>query len=283
MFFTKAAILGLAAMVAAQGNSDFGHCDHNACLQQVHHEAVGHRTGSADCSSFLSVTVTPAASTTTVVDTVTVTTTTVVGPGGSGGPVLRARRRAARVVAPRQVTATPTAIPAYASGCTNPTAYASACSCIGVTGGATTTAPAPPDSTVFSTTTTTETVTSTSSPPAPQLTVGSYDSAPGVCEETQNGPTLQVITTDGCASVSSNNIAFDGYVPAPGCSTCLVEFYLSTDCSGPPNFQPSPQDPNSNTCYNRWNPYGPVPIIYFNSVKLVCFCPGPPEKRDLLE
>ncbi|KAK4219683.1 hypothetical protein QBC37DRAFT_382437 [Rhypophila decipiens] len=267
MFFTNAAILGLAAMVAAQGNSDFGHCDHNACLQQVHRAAAGHGTGYADCSSFLSVTVTPAASTTTVVDTVTVTTTTVVG---AGGPVLRARRHAARVVAPRQVTATPTAIPAYASGCTaNPTAYASACSCIGVPGGATTTAPAPPDSTAFSTITTTETVTSTSSPPAPQLTVLSYDTAPGYCGDAPYNPPPQVITTNGCASINSNNAGFGTYVAAPGC-TCVVEFYSSADCSGPLNTDPSPQDPTSNTCYNRFNPYGPVPIINFNSVKLVC-------------
>ncbi|KAM7209839.1 hypothetical protein V8F06_014779 [Rhypophila decipiens] len=41
MFFTKIyGLVGLAAMIAAQGNSDFGHCDHNRCLQRTPAPAV---------------------------------------------------------------------------------------------------------------------------------------------------------------------------------------------------------------------------------------------------
>ena len=63
------------------------------------------------------------------------------GPGS-----LRAKRGAAPGVvldlAPRQVTATPTSIPIYASACSGTVRYSSACSCIGVTH-ATITAKAP--------------------------------------------------------------------------------------------------------------------------------------------
>ena len=62
---------------------------------------------------------------------------------------------AAAPILPRQVPAAATTIPAYASGCTSPSAYSSACSCIGVTAVTTTIAPATTTTTVTSTTTVT--------------------------------------------------------------------------------------------------------------------------------
>ena len=56
-------------------------------------------------------------------------------------------------IVPRQVTATPTSIPAYASACSGAVRYSSACSCIGATH-TTTTVNAPTTTTTVSTTTT---------------------------------------------------------------------------------------------------------------------------------
>ena len=57
-------------------------------------------------------------------------------------------------IAPRQVTATPTSIPAYASACSGTARYSSACSCIGVTHTTTTAAAPTTTTTTFSETTT---------------------------------------------------------------------------------------------------------------------------------
>lgn len=91
---------------------------------------------------------------TSTVDTVTVTVTVT---GNGNGPVLAAR----------QVTVTPSAVPTYLSQqCTRPGVYGAACSCLGIPQ-TTTTAPTP-TTTVSVTATTTETVTA-----APTCTGGS--------------------------------------------------------------------------------------------------------------
>ncbi|KAF1972280.1 hypothetical protein BU23DRAFT_599763 [Bimuria novae-zelandiae CBS 107.79] len=103
----------------------------------------------ADCSSFQLVTVTPAPRLiTTIVATVTVTVTTTTTTTNLAALVRR------------QVTEVPSSIPSYATQCCRSASdYASACSCLGVTG-KTTTAPTP-TSTVSLTATTTTTVTTT--------------------------------------------------------------------------------------------------------------------------
>ncbi|KAK3946458.1 hypothetical protein QBC46DRAFT_335899 [Diplogelasinospora grovesii] len=104
-------------------------CAGNNCNRAV----TGTRDGlspasvrSADCASFLLTTVTPAATTVTVT-------------------VDDAEPTAAKrdfPLAGRQATASPSAIPTYAAVCSSAAAYASACSCYGVTGSVTT-APVP--------------------------------------------------------------------------------------------------------------------------------------------
>ncbi|EOO01884.1 putative lipase esterase family protein [Phaeoacremonium minimum UCRPA7] len=105
-------------------------CAGNNCNRAV----TGTRDGleplsvrSADCSSFLLTTVTPAATTVTV--TVDEEPTTAV-----------VKRDFALEI--RQATEVPTAIPTYAAVCSSAEKYASACSCFGVTGSVTT-APTP--------------------------------------------------------------------------------------------------------------------------------------------
>ncbi|KAH7320793.1 hypothetical protein B0I35DRAFT_407835 [Stachybotrys elegans] len=106
-------------------------CAGNNCKRQV----TGTRAGllditsrQADCSSFQLATVVPDAVTTTV--TVTVE---------ADEP---AKFKRAAGLAYRAATEIPTAIPAYASSCAEPAAYAEACSCWGITA-TTTTAPTP--------------------------------------------------------------------------------------------------------------------------------------------
>lgn len=64
-----------------------------------------------------------------------------------------AAREAALDIVPRQVTATPSSIPAYASACSGAVRYSSACSCIGATH-TTTTVKAPTKTTTISKTST---------------------------------------------------------------------------------------------------------------------------------
>ncbi|KAK3371178.1 hypothetical protein B0T24DRAFT_306605 [Lasiosphaeria ovina] len=81
---------------------------------------------SADCKSFLLTVVTPSPTTTTV---------TVDEAGAT--PLKRDL-----ILEARQVTQTASVLPTYASACSSPAAYASACSCFGVTGSVST-APTP--------------------------------------------------------------------------------------------------------------------------------------------
>ncbi|KAK4206426.1 hypothetical protein QBC37DRAFT_434983 [Rhypophila decipiens] len=208
--------------------------------------------------------------TTTVIDTITVTTTTVI-PGGP--PIRRAAARrhldagagahaALAHVVPRQTTSLPTAIPPYASGCSdNSTSYSSACSCIGVSP-STTTAPAPAVSTVISTTTTTQTITSTATTPTgtptPNLTIQQYLNTP--CTAVPD--IVNVITAGQCAVTGTNNVNFGTYNPAAGC-TCVVAFYYTANCSGNMVSVPPPQDPTSSQCY-RYS------IFFQGSVRLEC-------------
>ncbi|KAK1772825.1 hypothetical protein QBC33DRAFT_30942 [Phialemonium atrogriseum] len=103
-------------------------CAGNNCNRAV----TGTRDGlpamslrSADCASFLLTTVTPAAA------TITVTVYDDDAPSSKRD-----------LIAARQATVTPTAIPQYATACSEAPRYASACSCFGVTGSVTT-APTP--------------------------------------------------------------------------------------------------------------------------------------------
>lgn len=122
----------------------------------------------ADCSSFMSVTVTPAAPTTTT--TITPTSYSVVGSNAkrTAGPAVvpiagREQKRAedyaalfspnpalsttvptvtAPAIAARQITQVPDVVPIYASACSGTARYSSACSCAGITA-STTYAPTP--------------------------------------------------------------------------------------------------------------------------------------------
>lgn len=124
-----AAILSFAALATAN-ILNARQCGGNNCNRAV----TGTRDGkeplasrSADCSSFLRTTVTPAPTTVTVtVDEESIPT-----------PAKRAEN-----IEARQATAVPTALPAYAAVCSSAAAYAQACSCFGVTG-TVTTAPQP--------------------------------------------------------------------------------------------------------------------------------------------
>ncbi|KAM7218006.1 hypothetical protein V8F06_006541 [Rhypophila decipiens] len=271
----------------------------NACLFQVKAAALPlGPNGRADCSSFLRTTVTPAAPTTTVVNTVTITSTststniltestTVTETVTVGGAAADAAVPAPVQVVRRQTTATPTAIPHYASACKSGAAYASACSCIGVHK-TTTTAPAPPRSTVSSTTTvattvtttvtvtvttattTTATITSTTTTttitttaptitPTTNLTIRPYESFEG-CDETLATPDI-VISNGECVGVPTQPfIKFIAYTPPVqlGCS-CVVEFYNSDSCTD----LISTQSPTSTDCFDVFPVY---------SLRLVCTC-----------
>lgn len=106
-------------------------CAGNNCNRAV----TGTRDGlpamslrSADCSSFLLTTVTPAPTTVTV---------TVYD---DDEPTAAAGKR--DLINPRQATVTATDIPTYAAVCSSAERYASACNCFGVTG-TVSTAPTP--------------------------------------------------------------------------------------------------------------------------------------------
>ncbi|RKU48446.1 hypothetical protein DL546_001333 [Coniochaeta pulveracea] len=87
----------------------------------------------ADCSSFLAVTSTPAPTTTTITTegtTLTTTTTTTTGfISGYTTETLPVAPTDIQVVTKRGASAVPT----YATYCADPSAYASACACAGVT------------------------------------------------------------------------------------------------------------------------------------------------------
>ncbi|KAH7304251.1 hypothetical protein B0I35DRAFT_516863 [Stachybotrys elegans] len=151
-----AAVLGAAAAVASELNARG--CGGDNCGRAVMANRFGAATMAArlaDCSSYLSVTVTPSTSTRYVTETVSTTVTY--------DPLAPARRDegAAAAIAPRQASKV---IPAYASPCSGVASkYISACSCYGATA-ATTTAPTP----IFTSTvvvTDASTVTLRNSPP----------------------------------------------------------------------------------------------------------------------
>jgi hypothetical protein len=167
---------------------DNDECNANNCARAV----TGTRSGKVpditsradDCSSFMLATVTPATSTYTT--TTTVTTTISVEYVKRDG-----------ILANRQVTVHPTAVPYYASACPGTSAYSSACSCWGITA-STTTAPTP-------VTTTTSTVTAT-------VTVSACSVGEELC-----GSSCADVSTDpnncgACGNVVSN-LAFN--------STCI--------------------------------------------------------------
>ncbi|KAL4874558.1 hypothetical protein BJY04DRAFT_224901 [Aspergillus karnatakaensis] len=153
----------------------------------------------ADCSSFQKATITPdpiTSTTTVATETITVTTTV------TGDVVLRARELEARAT-----TIQPTAVPSYAFGtCRQPGAYASACSCLGITG-TTTTAPAP-TTFVSVTATTTVTTTVTVAPPEPECPNGGrcneydeyfcFDQRICRCAFDTEGNNFCWLSTDGC-------------------------------------------------------------------------------------
>lgn len=140
---------GVFASILGERNA----CNADNCARAV----TGTRPGKlpvvsdrqADCSSFMLITVTPDASTTITTKTVTTTFTQ---------PVL-AKRGDAAPLTPRAVTVSPSVVPTYASACSGPSRYSSACSCWGITQ-MTTTVPTP-----VTTITKTTTVTSSVCPP----------------------------------------------------------------------------------------------------------------------
>lgn len=115
----------------------------------------------------------------------------------------------ARAVLQRQVTVSPTAIPAYARYCPNDSAYASACSCVGITA-TTTTVPAP-------TTTTTFYITTTIIPNQPSYTCTPADSA-AACGGTCDGTCFPDV--DGIGICKQNR-------PCSGLQACT----LNGDCT----------------------------------------------------
>ena len=175
MRFYTSALSGLLLLgslhATAASKCNPNKCNANDCYRQVVASAFTTRHNSADCSSFLATTVTPstvtisrtvsAAQTVTVINTETVdftilTTRTdiqtataistdiitdVVTETVTVQPTLSSSFQ----IAPRVVTGlpgSPSGVPPYASACTSPGQYASACSCIGVLP-FTTTAPTP--------------------------------------------------------------------------------------------------------------------------------------------
>ncbi|KAB5585513.1 hypothetical protein GE09DRAFT_1210122 [Coniochaeta sp. 2T2.1] len=124
-----AVVLSLVSVAFANVALDKRACAGNNCNRAI----TGTRDGlspasvrSADCSSFLLTTVTP--------DTVTVTVTV---DGDEAAPT-----KAKRDLEYRAATASPSVLPTYATAACDAAAYASACSCYGVTGSVTT-APTP--------------------------------------------------------------------------------------------------------------------------------------------
>ncbi|RVD84624.1 uncharacterized protein DFL_006363 [Arthrobotrys flagrans] len=106
MRFTSALVLA-AALYSA--DIAFAGCAADNCLRAVRASVFPTRSGTADCSSFFSATVQQKPSTAIVsTDGTTITTTAVY-----------------------LETASPTAIPSYASACSGAARYSSACSCIG--------------------------------------------------------------------------------------------------------------------------------------------------------
>ncbi|KAM7193994.1 hypothetical protein V8F33_007500 [Rhypophila sp. PSN 637] len=187
-----AVLLGSPLGAIATGSNDG--CSHNNCLRAVIAEAFTTRDGRGDCSKYLRVTVTPAAS--TIVSTVTepalATATTTIVEGYTDVETIVASTETqysqvttvveevltvtetaftTRTVDPlgnpgklkRQVTVSGSTFPAYASACTSFAKYTSACSCVGVFP-ETVTASAPSTTvTVTSTSTSTSTYTTTTS------------------------------------------------------------------------------------------------------------------------
>ncbi|EON96737.1 hypothetical protein UCRPA7_7769 [Phaeoacremonium minimum UCRPA7] len=130
----KASIILSLASLALGSVIEQRACPGNNCNRQV----TGTRAGlpdlasrSADCSSFIRLTVTPTPRTRTV-------TTFIPEPTGCSGDEI-----VARAIDVRQVTVTASAIPTYASSCDDGSEYSSACSCLGVTTANATTVRAP--------------------------------------------------------------------------------------------------------------------------------------------
>ncbi|KAF4627125.1 hypothetical protein G7Y89_g11032 [Cudoniella acicularis] len=188
-------------------------CNHDNCLRAVIASAFPTRDGFGDCSSYLLTTVTPATFTTTI----TVTATSLV-----------AYKKRDDVLFPRQQTAIPTAIPAYASACSGSVRYSSACSCVSATA-STAFAPTPTTTkTVFATVVQTA---------APTLTVTQYLNEYN-CAAQAEGDTPTVLNINQCVIVdASNSINFGTFIPgACSASQCTVQsfgdFYCANGITG---------------------------------------------------
>lgn len=143
-------LLGLFLSFDAAEAATCNRCNANNCYRQVVASAFTTRHGSQDCSSYLATTVTPATITftetveATQTEDVTTTDTTVITiPATETDTVTATILTTETDTVTTTVTkvmstvlrrdASPTSgIPAYASGCTAPGQYSSACSCIGV-------------------------------------------------------------------------------------------------------------------------------------------------------
>jgi len=178
----------IATLAAAQ---IIATCARDNCLRAViaSNGKPGPSQASADCSSFLRATVTPATVTSTTVSFATVTAAPVTVTSTTTGAVtvsqftattitvipqvpVRARNPAQQAdngpsdhritgfapIAARQKTVSPASIPAYASPCSGAARYSSACSCIGVTRTTSTVAAPRTTTTSISTVTVTPTV-----------------------------------------------------------------------------------------------------------------------------
>ena len=133
-------------------------CNANSCYRQVVASAFPTRHTSADCSSFLAITVTPsivtisetvtATQTATItntetvdftvlttasdIETVTATSTDFVITTDDVFETVTVQTPAVTVIPRAATVVLPSGVPTYASACTSPGQYASACSCIGV-------------------------------------------------------------------------------------------------------------------------------------------------------
>ena len=191
-------------------------------------DAFPTRNGAADCSSYLRVTVTPPTSTftaTQTVPTLIVKSSTVVDVATSLETVVASTEtdyfeESATVertstetdvstttqtvdvngLAARQVTGSGSAIPAYATPCTNYAKYSSACSCLGYF----------PDTITVDAPSTTVTVVSTSSSTSTDATTASTTttSSVAVTETTLITSTVTVSTTDATTTTSTTATAF---------------------------------------------------------------------------
>ncbi|KAK6526574.1 hypothetical protein TWF694_005156 [Orbilia ellipsospora] len=214
MHFRILSLLALPALLAPLASA----CAADNCLRAIIASAFPTRHGTADCSSYFMVTVTPPTITITAAATITTGTTVIqyvtstntahatdtieshvtitVGTPSTTTTLVPPPAGATEEKKKRQVTIRPTSLPAYASPCSGSVRYSSACSCVGVTP-LTVTVPAP-STTVTATSISTSTLTSTlTSTTITTDTVTDQTVTATITDSTQTNTQLTVVTATG--------------------------------------------------------------------------------------